>query len=410
MRTSGIKLEINLSFIHIKKIKIAYTKEKMYTSSSRKRSVSKSLKKQKQKQKQKQTQRQRRSSRSNRQRGSRVRLSGGAECVNLIDPITQESIAATIPLKYRIEIPTGRVTPGGVILVYCYDIRTLAQSFHINKKNPLPNLPFSEDEDLLVLRRISELLPGVSESNVETVRILKTFRADIIGPRPRDEIGNTPVVRAIMNKKFKLARALLQNPSCGSVNDMVNENQLETLLTWSIARAREYNDFEAFNFLLQNGADVNKRNISCNLTPLMEAAIQNPEPSQPVHLDVIRALCERGADIEAVSTEGYSFYTVLAYLSTNYNDTRDSMQYLLNRGVDLHGGEYYNSTGDFTIPLYQYLSEQWIQLVDYQRSHPGDNDEVSHEQLLNLKQNALFIYEKFGVDPNPEFVSAEPFP
>jgi hypothetical protein len=331
-----------------------------------------------------------------------VRLSGGAECVNSIDPITQEPLAATIPLKYRIEIPTGRVNAGGVILVYCYDIRTLAQSFHSNKKNPLTNLPFSEDEDLLVLRFISELLPRVSESDVETVRILKTFIADIIGPRPRDEIGNTPVVRAIMNKKFKLARALLQNPSCGSVNDMVNENQEETLLTWSIVRTREYNDFEAFNFLLQNGADVNKRNY-VGETPLMATAQLNRDLF-PVNLDVIRALCERGADINAVIKYHvglWNSYTVLAlHAMTPYQDTRDVMQYLLDSGANLHGGQYYNINME-TVPLYQYLAEKWIR-------QKNDNDDLSHEELLILKRNALFIYEKFGVEPDPEFVSAEP--
>jgi ankyrin repeat protein len=326
-----------------------------------------------------------------------VRLSGGAECVNLIDPITQEPLAATIPLKYRIEIPTGRVNAGGVILVYCYDIRTLAQSFHSNKKNPLTNLPFSEDEDLLVLRFISELLPRVSESDVETVRILKTFIADIIGPRPRDEIGNTPVVRAIMNKKFKLARALLHNPSCGSVNDMINENQEETLLTWSIERTKEYNDFEAFNFLLQNGADVNKENYFGE-TPLIVAAHQYPK-NFPVNLDVIRALCERGARINAVKKYSTSknIYNALALLSKNpHHDTRDVMQYLLDHGANLHGGIYYNINEEYTVPLYHYLAERWILLKNH------------YLNSLILKRNALFIYEKFGVVPDPEFVSAEP--
>ena len=70
------------------------------------------------------------------------------------------------------------------------------------------------------------------------------------------------------------------------------------------------------------------------------------------------------------------------------------MQYLLDSGANLHGGQYYNINEE-TVPLYQYLAERWIR-------------DKNADVLSILKRNALFIYEKFGVEPDPEFARVWP--
>jgi len=255
----------------------------------------------------------------------RVYLNGG-ECTNDRDPISLEDLK-DIPLKYRIEIPTGQTNEKGFPLEFCYDIRQLAPAFSATRKNPLSNAPFTEDNVILLVRKVSNLRYTTEEDKV----LANKFLEDLIGKLPVDNVGNTPVVHALINRYFKIAGILLKDPKYGSVNDVMNNRK--TLLVWSLSLENE----DVFNFLIQHGVDVNKKSIvdenapHSYLTPLTSSMLYKK-------LYYVTVLQTRGADVNAQDINGL---TALHYAVIQDYDTRPLMQYLIDHGARLDlGGRY----------------------------------------------------------------------
>jgi ankyrin repeat protein len=277
----------------------------------------------------------------------RVYLNGG-ECTNDRDPISLEDLK-DIPLKYRIEIPTGQTNEKGFPLEFCYDIRQLAPAFSATRKNPLSNAPFTEDNVILLVRKVSNLRYTTEEDKV----LANKFLEDLIGKLPVDNVGNTPVVHALINRYFKIAGILLKDPKYGSVNDVMNNRK--TLLVWSLSLENE----DVFNFLIQHGVDVNKKSIvnvpHAYVTPLMYSM-------RFKKLYYVTVLQMRGADVNAQDINGL---TALHYAVIQEYDTRPLMQYLIDHGARLDlGGRYFHLSED------NYYTPDTFGIVhlEYQRS------------------------------------------
>jgi ankyrin repeat protein len=264
----------------------------------------------------------------------RVYLNGG-ECTNDRDPISLEDLK-DIPLKYRIEIPTGQTNEKGFPLEFCYDIRQLAPAFSATRKNPLSNAPFTEDNVILLVRKVSNLRYTTEEDKV----LANKFLEDLIGKLPVDNVGNTPVVHALINRYFKIAGILLKDPKYGSVNDVMNNRK--TLLVWSLSLENE----DVFNFLIQHGVDVNKKSIvrfssNAYVTPLMSSM-------RFKKLYYVTVLQMRGADVNAQDINGL---TALHYAVVQDYDTRPLMQYLIDHGARLDlGGRLFESEDNYYTP------------------------------------------------------------
>jgi|688.fasta_scaffold116194_3 ankyrin repeat protein len=277
----------------------------------------------------------------------RVYLNGG-ECTNDRDPISLEDLK-DIPLKYRIEIPTGQTNEKGFPLEFCYDIRQLAPAFSATRKNPLSNAPFTEDNVILLVRKVSNLRYTTEEDKV----LANKFLEDLIGKLPVDNVGNTPVVHALINRYFKIAGILLKDPKYGSVNDVMNNRK--TLLVWSLSLENE----DVFNFLIQHGVDVNKKSIvrvssNAYVTPLMVSM-------QFKKLYYVTVLQMRGADVNAQDINGL---TALHYAVIQDYDTRPLMQYLIDHGARLDlGGRLFESEDNYYTP-----DTFGIVYLDYERS------------------------------------------
>jgi hypothetical protein len=276
-----------------------------------------------------------------------VYLNGG-ECTNDRDPISLEDLK-DIPLKYRIEIPTGQTNEKGFPLEFCYDIRQLAPAFSATRKNPLSNAPFTEDNVILLVRKVSNLRYTTEEDKV----LANKFLEDLIGKLPVDNVGNTPVVHALINRYFKIAGILLKDPKYGSVNDVMNNRK--TLLVWSLSLENE----DVFNFLIQHGVDVNKKSIvrvssNAYVTPLMVSM-------QFKKLYYVTVLQMRGADVNAQDINGL---TALHYAVIQDYDTRPLMQYLIDHGARLDlGGRLFESEDNYYTP-----DTFGIVYLDYERS------------------------------------------
>ena len=277
----------------------------------------------------------------------RVYLNGG-ECTNDRDPISLEDLK-DIPLKYRIEIPTGQTNEKGFPLEFCYDIRQLAPAFSATRKNPLSNAPFTEDNVILLVRKVSNLRYTTEEDKV----LANKFLEDLIGKLPVDNVGNTPVVHALINRYFKIAGILLKDPKYGSVNDVMNNRK--TLLVWSLSLENE----DVFNFLIQHGVDVNKKSIvrvssNAYVTPLMVSMHFKK-------LYYVTVLQMRGADVNAQDINGL---TALHYAVIQDYDTRPLMQYLIDHGARLDlGGRLFESEDNYYTP-----DTFGIVYLDYERS------------------------------------------
>jgi len=274
----------------------------------------------------------------------RVYLNGG-ECTNDRDPISLEDLK-DIPLKYRIEIPTGQTNEKGFPLEFCYDIRQLAPAFSATRKNPLSNAPFTEDNVILLVRKVSNLRYTTEEDKV----LANKFLEDLIGKLPVDNVGNTPVVRSLINRHFKIAGILLKDPKYGSVNDVMNNSK--TLLVWSLSLENE----DVFNFLIQHGVDVNKKSIVNKNMPEEEEEEEEDKEEEEEYvtplmssmlfkkLYYVTVLQMRGADVNAQDINGL---TALHYAVIQDYDTRPLMQYLIDHGARLDlGGRYLRVSED----------------------------------------------------------------
>jgi ankyrin repeat protein len=332
----------------------------------------------------------RRSIRNNKKRNERsprsnkrVYLNGG-ECTNDRDPISLEELK-DIPLKYRIEIPTGQTNEKGFPLEFCYDIRQLAPAFSATRKNPLSNAPFTEDNVILLVRKVSNLRYTTEEDKV----LANKFLEDLIGKLPVDNVGNTPVVHALINRYFKIAGILLKDPKYGSVNDVMNNRK--TLLVWSLSLENE----DVFNFLIQHGVDVNKKSIvrfssNAYVTPLMSSM-------RFKKLYYVTVLQMRGADVNAQDINGL---TALHYAVVQDYDTRPLMQYLIDHGARLDlGGRLFESEDNYYTP-----DTFGIVYLEYERSiHRLDIGDVKFNVI---RRNVEFLSAAQGYPFSP-FVPSE---
>jgi ankyrin repeat protein len=309
----------------------------------------------------------------------RVYLNGG-ECTNDRDPISLEDLK-DIPLKYRIEIPTGQTNEKGFPLEFCYDIRQLAPAFSATRKNPLSNAPFTEDNVILLVRKVSNLRYTTEEDKV----LANKFLEDLIGKLPVDNVGNTPVVHALINRYFKIAGILLKDPKYGSVNDVMNNGR--TLLVWSLSLENE----DVFNFLIQHGVDVNKKSIvrvssNAYVTPLMVSM-------RFKKLYYVTVLQMRGADVNAQDINGL---TALHYAVAQDYDTRPIMQYLIDHGARLDlGGRFFSESED------NYYTPKTFGIVYLEYERSINRLFIGDVKFNIIRRNVEFLYAAEGYPFSP---------
>jgi len=141
-----------------------------------------------------------------------------------------------------------------------------------------------------------------------------------------------------------------------------------------LLRALLYNQYDIVNYLIQYGINKNKV-YKNNFTPLTYAAY--------THLDQVKFLVERGADINVV--DGYGHTPLM--IASGYGKL-DTIRYLVEQGADLHMKNYkgFNALlisakyGEFD--TMKYLVEQGAQL--HEKNNKGDD-----AFLLCLRHNNL---------------------
>lgn len=189
------------------------------------------------------------------------------------------------------------------------------------------------------------------------VQVIKAFYDAEINPNARSERGETPLTFAIPNGEFKTVKFLA---------DHTNINEQDKLGQVPLHLALSQNKEQAFDYLLEKGADVNlggakgklrnqtvlylavtrgrddlvkkvlekgaNPNISDNegAFPLAEACI-----GAPVNPEIIKMLVEKGADVNRKETNGA---TALIYISANNQTASEKrltvVKMLLEAGAD----------------------------------------------------------------------------
>jgi ankyrin len=180
-------------------------------------------------------------------------------------------------------------------------------------------------------------------ANVEMLELLLDAGADVESPNPE---GQTALMAVARTGNIAAARLLLRHGA--DVNATENWGG-QTALMWAAARQHP----EMVEFLIENGAEVDKRAIDRNwerrvtaeprvkemltggFTPLLYAVREDC-------LDCVKKLLDAGADINKPDPDNVS-PLVLALLNMRY----DVARYLIEQGADVNQWDYWGRT-----PLY----------------------------------------------------------
>ena len=126
----------------------------------------------------------------------------------------------------------------------------------------------------------SPLLLASSEGNVETGQCLLDHGANI---NARNNLGETPLFRAVFNEHVEFARMLLINKRMASIND------LDDNFGWTPLHLAVYTrNIQAVRLLLEHGADVNARSKTGN-TPSEVGSLYG-------YQEIVELLSEFGAE------------------------------------------------------------------------------------------------------------------
>ena len=118
---------------------------------------------------------------------------------------------------------------------------------------------------------------------------VKTILALGANPDSRSDDGETPLLRAVLNKHRNVAKSLL---AAGADPGIRSKSGLSALLAAVFA-----NNAKMLKILLEGGADANEATLDHGLTPLHAAAVEGNRAAAKV-------LIKYGADINAESDSG----------------------------------------------------------------------------------------------------------
>lgn len=151
-------------------------------------------------------------------------------------------------------------------------------------------------------------------------------------------------------------------------------------------------NFEMIKFLLDNGADIDKRD-SAGYKPFshfIESVIGNHHfvHNSDIILNIIKLLVDRGADINEVSDEGDALHVMM-----KSSATQDCIKFLLERGADPNSKDCDGNTPLHTVAMFKLKSyivpaktiEIIKLLIDYGAIYNSKNDDG--ETPLDIVRN-----------------------
>jgi len=135
------------------------------------------------------------------------------------------------------------------------------------------------------------------------------------------ELGETPLIRAVMYGNFEIVKLLLENDA--------NVNQITKTGRTALHFAAELGDLEIVEHLIKNKVDVNLGTG----TALMMATIEN-------NFDIVKILLKNEADVNKISLNGY---TALHFAVKN--GSLEIAEYLIKNNADIDlGNEEHGDT------------------------------------------------------------------
>jgi ankyrin repeat protein len=177
------------------------------------------------------------------------------------------------------------------------------------------------------MEEIQRMMPRVERTEAESVttllsradtgrqRIMELLLANGADVNARDDIGGTPLHRAIWDKS--VAALLIANGAEVNARSEVGATPLHL----AVYDGRT----EVCKLLLANGADVDSRLVSGGWTPLMGAAEMN-------HADIIRLLIANGADVNARANDG----GIILHYIARVGAKEETARLLIASGADVN--------------------------------------------------------------------------
>ena len=153
--------------------------------------------------------------------------------------------------------------------------------------------------------------------------------------------------------------------------------------------AIRHNDIEKVKFLIENGVDVNEKNL-LGKTPLYEAASSG-------YLELVKFLVEKGADVNAKTNNG-----VTALHDAAYNGYLEIEKFLVEKGADINA-----KTNSGRTPLHEAASGNKLEALKFLVEKNADvnaktNDGVTplHEAATSGNIIIIHLLVKKGADVN----------
>ena len=171
---------------------------------------------------------------------------------------------------------------------------------------------------LIVFISFNLLLSRCSYAHIWSNNVAEVQKAIANGRNinQRNNLGRTPLISAIGNKSFEVAKLLVESGTDIDIRDIFGNP--------AILYAIEKKSIDIVKLLIENGADINIQTYGGNSTLLM-AAVSTKS------LDMVKLLIENGANINMGSKNAY---TPLMYSASN--NSLDIAKYLIEKGTDVN--------------------------------------------------------------------------
>jgi ankyrin repeat protein len=234
------------------------------------------------------------------------------------------------------------------------------------------------------------LIEAAFHANTEMIQALLVAGAD---PNFAGADGQTPLMLVARSQNAAAAKALLDK---GAKPNVTEKQRSQTPLMWAAASSSA----GIVRELLAHGAEVDVRSELDLMTPLISSEPRaQPRPpggmtallfaSREGCLDCVKALLEKGANINLADPEGVS-PLILAIFNTRF----DVAKYLIEKGADVNHWDWWGRT-----PLYL--------AVDYNTlPHGGRPDQPALDATLPIDIVKLLLDK--GANPNTQLKMAAP--
>ena len=150
-----------------------------------------------------------------------------------------------------------------------------------------------------------------------------------------------------MDKEIvKEMRQAIKNNDIKYINSLLDKDaqMINCVTFWGtwLHDASRYGMYDVVKYLIEKGADVNKKGGTRNAGPLTNAAFEG-------HKDIIELLLENGAILDT------SDFAVNPLFAAIYNGHIDVVKYLVENGIDLDASYDIGSLKD--VDAYEYASQ-----------------------------------------------------